>query len=306
MSNLQTLRYFPDTGRSIKIDWDTGEVAEYQNMDIKINSTITTPEQRAARKKYFEELQKRELNRELIYTELRKLGNFYFISVGQSIDDISPEAATRLIYLGTYLPHGNNTLMNAKHKPLLVGDLPKVMNLSRQTVNRFIMETSAYITVNKDNTLTLDRNKFIRGRLPDTITECFQRVYIKNVQGLYKNISSGNHRQLGYIFKMLPYLNTEYNILCWNPDENELDNIIPLSLKEFCEECGYNYNQISRLRKIYAGITFDVKGTKENFCSFVHNGLDINDAKIFVNPHIIYRGTNYERVKVLGHFCKAD
>lgn len=306
MSNLQTLQYDHDTGRSIKLDLDTGEVAEYQNMDIKINSTIITPEQQAARKKYFEEQQKRELDRKLIYTELRKLGNFYFISVGHSIDDISSESATRLIYLGTYLPQESNILMYKKNKPLLVDDLPKVMNLSRQTINRFIMEASAYIIVNANGTLTLDKNKFIRGRLPDIITECFQRVYIKNVQGLYHNISPGNHRQLGYIFKMLPYLNTEYNILCWNPDESELDNIIPLSLKEFCEECGYNYNQISRLRKIYAGITFDVKGTRENFCSFVHNGLDINSAKIFVNPHIVYSGTNYERVKVLGHFCKID
>ena len=103
---------------------------------------------------------------------------------------------------------------------------------------------------------------------------------------------------------MLPFINIEYNMLCKNPLEENLDDVEVLTVKEFCEIIGYDYSQISRLANIYKQITFDVKGRQERFCSFVTDGLDLANGQIFVNPRILYSGTDYVKVQVLGKFCQ--
>ena len=55
---------------------------------------------------------------------------------------------------------------------------------------------------------------------------------------------------------------------------------------------------------MYAGITFDVKDHSEHFCAFVTNGLDIDMAKIVVNPRVIYKGSQAGKVDILGKFCE--
>lgn len=84
----------------------------------------------------------------------------------------------------------------------------------------------------------------------------------------------------------------------------DLDKIQFLSLAEFCNIIGYNISQLNRLLNIYKNITFDVKGKQKIFCAFAYSGLDRKTSRIFVNPHILYNGTNYNKVKVLGAFCK--
>ena len=103
---------------------------------------------------------------------------------------------------------------------------------------------------------------------------------------------------------MLPFINLEYNVLCKNPIEKDLDKIELLSLAEFCNIISYNISQLNRLLNIYKNIKFNVNGKQENFCAFTYDGLDRRKSRIFVNPHILYNGTNYSQVKVLGAFCK--
>jgi hypothetical protein len=103
---------------------------------------------------------------------------------------------------------------------------------------------------------------------------------------------------------MIPYLNKEYNVLCWNIDEQSIDNIECMTLDEFCEEIGYSTNQRKRLIDEYKEITFPVDGIQEPFCSFVTNGSDFNDTKIYVNPRVLYKGSRMDSVRILGLFSK--
>ena len=68
------------------------------------------------------------------------------------------------------------------------------------------------------------------------------------------------HTNLGYIFKLIPYVNCEYNIICHNPLEKDLDLIEPMTVGEFCEAIGYDKTNASRLIKIYNEIIFEVDG----------------------------------------------
>ena len=78
-----------------------------------------------------------------------------------------------------------------------------------------------------------------------------------------------------------------------------------MTLNEFCLECGYNNaEQRARLIKKYAQLRFEIDGHTEAFCSFVSSLNNIGDAKIYINPNILYKGTRWNEVKILGQFCK--
>ncbi|MGN0394923.1 MAG: hypothetical protein ACI4EF_06135 [Coprococcus sp.] len=138
-------------------------------------------------------------------------------------------------------------------------------------------------------------------------TKAVQRSTGEVVEAVWMLVPVGSRvytpESLGYIFKMLPYINLEYNVLCKNPLEQNLENIEFMSLAEFCHAIDYDISQLSRLLKIYKSLTFEVKTKQERFCAFVYDGLDRGSARIFINPHILYNGSSYSQVKVLGKFC---
>ena len=131
-----------------------------------------------------------------------------------------------------------------------------------------------------------------------------QRFYRESIRQLYGATPKSKHHLLGIMFRSLPYINLEYNVLCKNPLENCLQDIELLSLADFCKLVGYPYMKLSRLRAEMKKLTFDVGGRKELFCSFVDAGLGAQNIQIFVNPHILYNGSDYKKVELLGKFCE--
>lgn len=140
-----------------------------------------------------------------------------------------------------------------------------------------------------------------RGKLP--YGGRYQQIFVSSVQELYRKTRPQQHRYLGYVFQMLPYINIEYNILCTNPTEENLDLISHITLDDFCAAIGYSKNQRARLMRVYASITFSVDRKQEQFCAFVTPGADLGRTKIFVNPHILYHGKQDVQTQILGKLC---
>ena len=103
---------------------------------------------------------------------------------------------------------------------------------------------------------------------------------------------------------MIPLLNIEHNILCWNPEEKDFDFVNALNLLDFCQMIDYRVDHISRLREEYERITFDVNGHKEKLCSFIADGSKLCNTKIIINPRIIFSGKDYAHVEKLGMFSR--
>ena len=164
----------------------------------------------------------------------------------------------------------------------------------------------SYLTIDDGGDLHINTSVFRRGTLPKKDgLGAYQKIYIEAVRNLYRATPVSNHKQLGYIFLMLPYINIQYNVLCKNPYESDIAEIEPLTVREFCELIGHSYSTVARLREAYSRIRFEIDGQQELFCAFVYDGSSLDDARIFVNPHVFYSGTDPERVEVLGHFCKS-
>lgn len=275
------------------IDNETGEV-----MDSGFS--IITHEEKARRSKAKKEREERERIQ-------MNLGNrFIFVrSDGDVFCSLSAANAARLIYICTFSDYSGNLMLPGK-RVIYKTMMPNLLRLSRTVVDEFLKEVSPeFIRVDEDDGLHLNSEFLRRGSLGRKSFVAFQKFYDAGVRKLYRMVSSRQHKHIGYVFMLLRYVNIEYNMLCHNVYEKELDAIVPMTVKEFCEKVGYDVRNTGRLIRMYEKITFDVWGRQEYFCTFNYRGDDKSDAVICINPNILYNGTRFEEVKVLGAFCKV-
>lgn len=297
--------YFSDyvTGKEQAVDLETGEVLDTVRTIIPVGSSIITPQAQrynAKRSKLFKDF----LNGK---EQAKKLGRFNFISINKAFADLSPAALARLVYFSTYIRYGDNKLYLNKNTPIQAKHLKIVLGISSAQVYRFIDEAEGYIAVDKDGGLMLTGGYFIFGKLTQSEDKAaYQKLYIESVRRLYKATPVSKHSQLGYVFMMLPYINKEHNVLCYNIYERDLDKVDTMSIAEFCRIVGYSEKNASRLRREYSKITFPVENRQEQFCMFVSDGCNLNNAQIYINPHILYNGSNAHLVEILSVFCKKN
>ena len=292
-----------EDGNIMAVNSKTGEVTEARQAILPVGSWIMTPEDIAAHNERKRQQRKFYMQKQVT----GQLGSFCFLAINNGFHGLHPYTAARLIYLSTFLRYGTDSLYITKRTPMKVADLQKVTGLSAPTVRRFLEEVCpSYLTADEGGNLYINISVFRRGALPKKDGHsAYQKVYIEAVRNLYRATPISNHKQLGYIFLMLPYINIQYNMLCKNPYEPDIAYVEPLTVREFCELIGHSYSTVARLRETYSRIHFVVNGQQELFCAFVSDGNNLDDARIFVNPHIFYSGTDPERVEVLGHFCKT-
>lgn len=268
-----------------------------------------TPEQQDKAKKraeYLKQKEQKEYYKKLVGKEL---GHFYWILADDVFSDLQPQTITKLIMLCTYL-HYDDVFRKSAKTTIKKSDLQQVLNISRKAAYDFWREVKdKYITERDGDLYISDKANIFRGRLPKAqeqeVTH-YQKAYVISIRKLYRATGIRKHKQLGYVFKLLPYINLEYNIFCKNPFIKEIDDIMPLSVVDLCNLIGYNVSQSSRLLKELQALTFEINHRQEFLISYVDNGGNTPQSKmVFINPRILYNGSDFQKVEVLGAFCKA-
>lgn len=297
-------------GKQFEINTDTGEATELITITIPYGSAVRTPEQQEQARRRAEYLKCRE--EKAYYKKFvgKELGHFYWIIAENAFSDLAPQTVAKLVMLCTFLYYDKMFRRSTK-TTIKKKDLQDILNISKKAVYDFWNEVNEkYIVEHNGDLYIAGSANVFRGQLPKTQTpevKHFQKAYINAIRKLYRTTDVRKHKQLGYIFKMIPYLNLEYNILCKDPFEQEIENIMPLSIAELCRLINYNPTQSARLLKELQSLKFEHNHRPEYLLSYVDNGGDIPQSKmIFVNPHILYNGSNFQKVEVLGAFCKAD
>lgn len=287
-----------NTGRQIAVERSTGEVFETYNPTVPMGTIFYTPEQQRAYK------ERKEAERQAGIRIKRygvKKEQFAFVSTASDFTDVSPANITRLIYLSTYLSWHDNELRKGERHRIKRCELSNILCVSNSTAERFWQEVSPrYVTEDDNGTLILNPNVFAKGSAKRLLA-FYIKVFAKGMQALYKSVPKAQHKQLGYIFAMLPYVNTEHNILCHNTDERSIDNIEPMTMREFCEEIDFNYRHVNRLHSIFKHLRFDVDGRRELFCSIIRNEYTGKELMV-VNPKVFYSGSNADSVAEFGVF----
>lgn len=303
INEIKGYEYITDsTGQRLAIERSTGEVRQSTVIEAPIGTIFYTPEQQTA----YRERKQREAERSFSRAANKPLGNYFFIPTNERFVGIAPETVTRLIYLNTFTGFESNKLMLTQRTPIYYKNLPQVLGLSKATVFRFWKEVSPrYIAETDGGLIFTNENIFRRGQIKRSAEYTrYQKIYTNGVRTLYETTAKGNHRQLGYFFKLLPYINIEYNLLCYNPTETDIEKLELLSVADFCRLIDYDVLHINKLLAIYRDVRFDADGRQERFCAITYDGINKAGAKICINPHILYCGSNYKQVEILGAFCK--
>lgn len=294
----------PETGKMYRVYEDTGEVAEMIDVTVPAGSIIYTPKQIEAYKKRKAEESRRALKK----IANNPLGKFYFVPTHEQFTGVSPLSVTRLIYLSTFIRFESNQLMLTERTPMQRKDLAGVLGVSKATISRFMDEVCpTYIAEDSNGLVFTNGSVFKRGSIPRKQFCQYQKFYIDGIRRLYTETGKNLHKHLGYIFKLLPFINIEYNLVC-NPGsvmETDLKQVQLISIAEFCQWIGYDVTHLNKLVAAYSAICFMVDGKLERFCTLSYDGVNKASAYIFINPHILYNGSNYRAVEVLGAFCKV-
>lgn len=276
--------------------------------NIKPGDKIVTAEQQERNRRYKEMREQEEMKKTLERIKEREKEQwrndnpkFYYMYSGKRYNDLSPATAARLAYLATFTSY-NGQLIFPNHKPMKRRDLPQIMELPHSVVSNFIKEVKGkYLICTDEKRLYMPQDLVCRGTLKKDGR--YQRIYIDSVRTLYHLTPPRRHGLLGYLFQMLPFVNEETNVLCRDIFEPDLELSKPLTINEFCSEIGFDTAHRDKLPKLYENITLMVGGREERFVSFVTNGVNLDSAIIYVNPHILYHGNDAEKVELLGQFC---
>ena len=280
--------------RWIVQDLETGKV---RHVPENGNVTTKTPQEvRSDRQQAF--LNKKENQKIFNKMVNDRMGNFYFYFYNSGLQalDVKESIKTRFLYLATYSGYAKDGgyICHDNGKKMKRKDVQELLGLSTKhcqtTINELVkcgllFEDGEYLQVN-----TTVAHK---GELKATKKKCdYTRVFLNGVRNLYKNCTATQHKQLYYLFRLLPYVNLKFNAICQNPTEEIAEDVIALRLNEICELVGVDKTNMSRWKRDMYKL--------EIFGCPVIKGIEGKYGMWFkVNPRVMYGGTE-------GHMEELD
>mgnify|MGYP000943466796 CR=1 FL=1 len=249
---------------------------------------------------------KKELEEQFKYTQSTFLGNFvFFIFKNMEFlqEVLSDEDLVKFIFIGTYVK--GNGCLKADNNVTLINKkkMQELLNISRANFNKFYNKLidNNLIRENKEGVININLDYFFRGyekeykKLTDVKLSDFLRIYIESTRELYKNTPIRKHKQLSILYKLIPYCNYKYNILCRNTNEIDAEKLDILTIADVVDILGYNKSQIARFKKDFYSVQvqeykafLSIQGTEKYLDSF-----------IVVNPKLYFRGSELEDLEYL-------
>ncbi|MGL6175096.1 MAG: hypothetical protein ACRC1P_10875 [Cellulosilyticaceae bacterium] len=276
-----------DTLHIVEVSEETGNVVEY-----------TKSVYSAEAKEKMEENKNIILSQKELHVYLKEeYGNFFFYFYNKlDTYDIKPQYKLRFLYLASHLDYNNgNMIIRGEHNMKIrlnketMRDILKLKDTEFRKTVKALTDCGLLIKDGKHYDLNTDCS--VKGEVPKNKKD-YTRVFIKTIRNLYDKCDPISHKQLYYIFKILPLVNLQFNIPCRNTECETIRDIHPLTMTEICNEIGYNSTHASRLWKELRGFKVD-----DNYVLCKHS---IDDKEyLAINPMVYYAGTRIDNVKYL-------
>lgn len=217
----------------------------------------------------------------IAYNAKTNNGNFVWLLFNYGKDlfpNISAANLTRLMYAATFC-NSDGSIMS---KSLL----RKQMKLNRARWSEFWTEmTENNILYEEDDLVYVAPEFVVKGSI-DT-NKNYTRLFCEYVQQLYEGCDSANaHKQLSYIFKIIPFINRRTNTVCLNPMEQNEQNIQSMRLGDFCDAVGYERKNARRL----ASELLKIRINGELAIGFFVSSMDEKSWILVANPKLYFGG----------------
>lgn len=257
------------------------EIRENDKIDILLAKEVDTES-----KKKFLKMKKERDEFEKMIEEF--CGSFYFYFY-EKIDkyDLKESIKLRFLYLSTYIAYTERNLYLTYDNGIQIDrdglkDLLKLQDREFKTTIKALVD--AGLLTKSGKRWIINADIAYKGTLSrEQKKQPYTRIFKDALRELYSICDTKQHKQLYYIFKLLPYINPKYNVVCANPSEENPDDIIPLNMKQICELVGYNPNQSVRLKT-------DLYKTRLYGTRVIVGVENENGMWFKVNPRVFYKG----------------
>lgn len=225
---------------------------------------------------------------------LENYGGFYFNFYKRI--NIEGQFLFRFLYLCSYMNY-NNYLSDGRRLITLdkVNNLLALSDTELRRTIKFLLENEL---IKIDDNLILINEKYCKkGKIHKTKSIEVIRMFNEAIRELYEKALPREHKKLSLLISILPYINFRYNIICKNPNEDNIELVEPYKMSELCELLGYDKTNSSKLKRQLFALRInkeEVIGIFEKSCG----------KAIFVNPRLYYKGTRLEDVAYLADMFK--
>lgn len=265
--------------------------------DINLSSELLDEILKEAYKKGIEDAQGKKENQSKGYKKRIELGkhfkdnygSFYFDFYIKIEELLEPQLLVRTLYLCSYLDY-NNDLIIKKGRPIYKRDLPYILRLSNKQSDRTRDELidKNILIINENESLSINKKYFRRGDMMREEAIESVRIFDEAIRELYERCTPREHKKLALLYKLLPYINNNWNIVCKNVHEENKDLIEPYELKEIAKVLGVT--NVTRFKNDLLKLTV-------NGQPVVMIQLVLNKSRILINPKVYYKGTRLDEVK---------
>jgi hypothetical protein len=206
----------------------------------------------------------------------------------------------RLMFVGTYTGYQSGRLQHDNGNSINKKALEKLVGISHNRFGEFYRKLLAEdILQEHDGEIYVNPSVFYRGSLSDLKYNLKEyqrtRLFRKTVRDLYERYTGRATAQLAIIYAVLPFLNFDTNIVCFNPEENCEDKVRPMNLENLAALIGYR--DTHKLKRSLNAVKVD----GQHAFWLPSNVNDKRERRIVVNPRIVFAGKaeSLRAIKVL-------
>lgn len=234
---------------------------------------------------------KKHNTKKKVYSKIQEeYGDFYFKQrksiKGFEVNTDENSDLARLLYALTYMDY-DRILKTENGAYIDKSVLFKIIGVDRKIFNKWfnkMVEENIFMYLDETYIAVMDE-EYIKGTLPQIKNSHYTKLFNNTIREIYETNKGKNMNAMGLIFKMIPFIHKDTNMVCVNPKVLDESKIKYVNTVQIANELGYGDN-ISRMTKMFSKFTLS-DGLP--IMLFISNG-DRTKDKIMMNPSIMYGG----------------
>lgn len=224
------------SGVKTKVDEDTGE--------IRVSAPAATHYVRSyAQTEAFKEKELRSKGKEREFTFT------HMDNIQEVIEKVSDKHCGYLLFLQCFVNY-DSIIENPNNTTMTKRDMMRTLRLKETAFNEFIREMAMHEIIFVDKTGSGERYRLnpryhFQGKTDNSnVIKSFTAM----VKKLYSEV---NAKDLGFIYKLLPFVHLETNTICVNPYEKDVEFTLPLSKADIAVMTGLTEKSVyTKLRNL--------------------------------------------------------
>lgn len=200
--------------------------------------------------------------------------------------ELSQSTLTRLLYLATFIDNNGIVVRydeyGIKYR-VKKSELSSLLKVTPRVFKDFIIELKKLgVLIADKNGCELKTNMLFSSRTKEhKIAGCkLAHINKSAIRALYEQVEVQDHKRLGALFRMIPFVHPKTNMLCVNPFVEYDDDIEPLSFKDYCVLIGYERSGTDRICRHFDKLVLTSK-TGEECCPLKYS---VNKKQVYVSP----------------------